>query len=65
MVKFTSTLSSKWLSKSSREIDVAVAEMATDIQRRATMLAPVDTRALVSSGVIERNAEADYTIRFG
>lgn len=29
------------------------------------MLAPVDTRALVSSGVIERNSEADYTIRFG
>lgn len=29
------------------------------------MLAPVDTRALVSSGVIERNGTANYTIRFG
>ena len=42
-----------------------LAEMATDIHTRASILAPKDTRALVNSGNIKKTGESEYTIKFG
>jgi hypothetical protein len=39
--------------------------MATDIHRRAVMLAPEDSGALVNSGRVERVSTAFYRIIFG
>lgn len=60
-----SNLSSKWAGATAVELDVATLEMATDIHKRAVMLAPEDTGALVNSGVVERIKAAYYRIKFG
>lgn len=64
-VKFTSTLSGKWINATESQIDGAVLEMATDIDKRAKVLAPKDTGALVNSGRIERVNAGFYRIIFG
>lgn len=64
-VTVTSTLVSKWLPNTERSLDIAVLEMATDIDRVAKQLAPRATGALKKSGRIERLGNADYAITFG
>lgn len=48
-----------------RSLDVTVLQMATDIHRTASVLAPKLTRALVKSGRIERIRPAYYRVLFG
>jgi len=48
-----------------KRMDGAVAEMATDIHRQATILAPKLTGALVNSGNIKRVQPAEYEVTFG
>lgn len=55
----------QWREGTERKLDAAVLTMATDIQRVATTLAPVETGNLASSGRIEREGEAHYTVIFG
>ncbi len=62
---FTSILSTVWLSASELEREEALAEMMTDVHRRAVMLAPVDTSNLVNSGQITRVGEQHYKVTFG
>lgn len=62
---FTSTLSNIWVGKTNQELDGAVLEMATDIDKRAKMFAPVDSSALVNSSRIAREATASYSVTFG
>lgn len=50
--------------KSGNFIDDGLLEMATDIHRRAVILAPVDTSALRNSGVVDK-ISGGYAIRFG
>lgn len=40
-------------------------EMVTDVHKRAGIIAPKDTRALLNSGVIERVRKFHYVVRFG
>lgn len=63
--KFTSSLSSKWVGQTINRIDVAVLEIATDIEKRAKILAPVESGNLVNSGAIERVASGHYITKFG
>lgn len=63
-VRFTSRIK-PWTEKTVVDYDKAVLEMATDIHRVASVLSPKDTRALVSSGRIERNGTAHYSVIFG
>ena len=46
-------------------LERGLAEMATDIDARAKILAPKDTRALVNSGRIKRLSAVAYQISFG
>ena len=46
-------------------LERGLAEMATDIDTRAKILAPKDTRALVNSGRIKRLSASEYQISFG
>lgn len=64
-VKFKSVLGTVWLGATTAQLDAAALEIATDIDRRAKILAPVDTRALVNSGRIERIGIAAFKIIFG
>ncbi len=64
-VRVESNLISGWLPKTEFGIDKAVLEIATDIQRGASILAPKATGALKKSGKIERKGEADYVITYG
>lgn len=57
------TMKSGW--DSTQGLERGLAEMATDIHKRATILAPKQTRALVNSGNIRRTGTAEYTISFG
>lgn len=63
-VRFTSRIK-PWSAQTERKLDFAVLEMATDIHRVSSVLAPKDSRALVSSGRIERTGQAHYKIIFG
>lgn len=56
---------SKWLPRTESVLDRAVLEMATDIQRQASLLAPKATGALKKSGRIERKGNADYVVTYG
>lgn len=64
-VKFTSSLTGEWLKATTNELDIAVAEMITDIDRRAKTLAPVDRGNLAASGKIERIKAGSYKVTFG
>ena len=46
-------------------LERGLAEMATDIDTRAKVLAPKDTRALVNSSRIKRLSAVAYQISFG
>lgn len=50
---------------STEGLERGLAEMATDIHSRASILAPKDTRALVNSGKIARIGAMAYKISFG
>ena len=56
---------SNWSDDQIRMIDVGVLEMATDIDRKAKMLAPRDQGNLISSGRIKRNGLGNYSVIFG
>lgn len=60
-----SSLSSQWLPQEVIAEDRATLQIATDIHRRASVLAPKDTRALVNSGKINRIKSGEYEITFG
>ena len=51
--------------KSTEGLEKGVAEMAVDIHKRASILAPKDTRALVYSGKVTRDNPFQWTISFG
>ena len=63
-VKFTSRIKD-WTRETEVKLDLAVLEMATDIDRVAKQLAPKDSRALVNSGRIKRDGIAHYKVIFG
>lgn len=63
-VRFTSRIK-EWTSQTSSKLDLAVLEMATDIHRVSSMLAPKDKRALVNSGRIKREGQAHYKVIYG
>lgn len=63
-VRFTSRIK-QWTAQTEGKLDLAVLEMATDTDRVAKMLAPVDTRALVNSGRIQKLGIAHYAVTFG
>jgi len=46
-------------------LDKTVAVMATDIHRQASILAPHASGALIGSGRITRNGQADYDVTYG
>lgn len=50
---------------STKGLERGLAEMATDIDTRAKVLAPKDTRALVNSSRIKRLSAVAYQISFG
>lgn len=53
-----------WASKINNGMKIALLDMATDIHRRAVVIAPKDSRALVNSGKIEPITDG-YKIKFG
>ena len=57
------TMKKGW--NSTAGLERGLAEMATDIHARASILAPKDTRALVNSGNVKRTGDMEYTIKFG
>lgn len=57
------TMKSGW--DSTKGLEAGLAEMATDIHRRAVILAPVETGALRNSGKVEKSGSQEYTISFG
>jgi hypothetical protein len=58
------TMNTGWEKNIENGMKEAVLDMATDIHRRAIILAPKDTRALVNSGVIDP-VQNGYKITFG
>lgn len=63
--RITSILSNKWVGQTDSQLDSAVLEMATDIHKRAVILAPVESGNLRNSGKVERVKNAQYRISFG
>lgn len=60
------TIVPNWEEKGHKGLQIGLLEMATDIDKRAKILAPKDTRALVNSGIIEPSRLSDtYAVRFG
>lgn len=55
----------QWSERKARDMDIAMLDLATTIHRDAGNLAPVQTGALASSGRIQRNGTANYSIIFG
>jgi len=53
------------LPKTIAGLDAAVLELATDIHRVASVLAPKATKALVKSGKINKKGIAHYSVTFG
>jgi hypothetical protein len=58
------TMRPNWDGNIEQNLKDGVLEMATDIHRRAIVIAPKDSRALVNSGVIEPVTNG-YKIKFG
>lgn len=58
------TVKKNWASDITRGLQVGLLELATDVQRRAVILAPVDTGALANSGNVEPVIDG-YKIQFG
>lgn len=63
--KFTSRLSTSWLSEKQSKWDSTGLEMATDVDRLAKVFAPYDKGNLVNSGRIEKKARGHYVVAFG
>lgn len=61
----TSRLKSSWLPNAEHDLDKAVADMATQIDKRAKILAPVDTGALRGSGRVIHKGFGYYAVKFG
>lgn len=61
---FKSSFKSGWPDQEAKSLNAGILEMATDIHRRAIILAPKLSRALVNSGVIEPVFRG-YRIKFG
>lgn len=61
---FTSNLSTSWLDRKVKQLNAASLEMATDILRQASILAPRDSGNLISSGRIEGKS-GQYVVSFG
>lgn len=59
------TFKNNWDSDKIKLLDVGVLEMATDVQRKSAMLAPVDTGNLRNSGRIKRNGVGSYSVIYG
>ena len=57
------TMKAGW--DSTAGLERGLAEMAVDIDKRAKILAPKLTRALVNSGKVARTGDMEYTISFG
>ena len=62
--KITSRLSTSWLENKLKSMGKASLEMATDIHRQASLLAPVLSGNLVASGRIEK-VTGGYEVAFG
>ena len=62
-VKFTENKG--WSEKQQRSMKAGLLEMATDIHRRAVILAPIETGALRNSGKITPEGSDAYKISFG
>lgn len=62
-VKVTSKLP-QWIEKTEQAAQAAALEMATDIHRQATILAPRDSGDLISTGRVEK-VEGGYAVTFG
>lgn len=58
------TIKKNWDGTISKELNIGLLEMSTDIHRRSSILAPKDTRALVNSGRIEPIRDG-YKIIYG
>lgn len=58
------TMKPMWDKKIADSMKLGLLQMATDIHKRAVVLAPVDTRALVNSGIIEPVMNG-YRVKFG
>lgn len=58
------SINKNWSKGIEQGLKDGILEVATDIHRRAIILAPVDTRALVKSGRIE-GVQDGYRIKFG
>ena len=58
------TMKKGWSEHLQKGMKDALLEMATDIQRRAVILAPVDTSALRNSGDVQPTSNG-YAISFG
>ena len=60
------TIRKNWDSEMHAGLQIGLLEMSTDVDRRAKILAPVDTRALVNSGKITPSRASDtYVVKFG
>jgi len=58
------TVKSNWKDDIAKSMKLGLLEMAVDIHKRAIILAPKDTRALVNSGIIEPVTDG-YRVKFG
>ncbi len=63
-LKTTVTMDRGWEQKVIRSAQKGVLAMATDIHKRAAILAPVDTSALANSGTVKPVTNG-YMIKFG
>lgn len=63
-LKTTVTMDRGWEQNLTRNSKKGVLAMATDIHKRAVILAPVDTSALANSGAVEPVTNG-YKIKFG
>lgn len=62
--RLTSILSTKWRDEQEQKASAIALEIATDIFRQATILAPRDTGDLISSGRVEK-VDGGYAVTFG
>lgn len=58
-------INKNWSNQPESALDKGVLEMTTDIHKRAGIIAPKETRALLNSGRIERVRQFTYRVRFG
>lgn len=58
------TMNRNWSRQIESQLNAGLLEMATDIHKRAVILAPVDTGALRNSGDVDRVTNG-YAVRFG